>query len=364
MQLKSIAEQTVVLVGASTGIGRLTARRFARRGAKVVVAARSEPDLQSLAEEIRLEGGQVLAFPADAADPRQMQELAERAVAEFGQLDTWVHLAGVAIYGRFDELTPEEWKQVIDINLNGQAYGAMAALPHLKRSGRGALIHIASVLGERAVPLQSAYCASKHGIVGMLDSLRVELMQSNTPISVTSIRPASINSTFFARARTKMGVKPAPYPPAYDPGLVADAILYAAAHPTRDMFIGDVARALPLIHNLSPQLVDQVLNLTGVSLQQSSQPKAVDDPNSVFGPIPGSGHARGEYGQRVVPALLYPWLEMQPQAAVQFGANVLANVADFVAAVLRGPQRRGETNVRVRAYDRPRVLEYHGEMGD
>ncbi len=336
MQLKPIDQQVVVLMGASSGIGRLTARRFAQRGARVVVAARNESDLNSLVEEITATGGKALAVPADTTDFAQVQAVADQAVSHYGHLDTWVQLAAVAMYARFDQMTPDEWQQIIDINLNGQAYAVMAALPHLKRTGRGALIHIASVLGERAVPLQSAYSASKHGVVGMVDALRVELMQENIPISVTNVRPASINSTFFSKARTKMGVQPAPYPPVYSPDLVADGILYAAAHPVRDVYIGDAARAFTLANSVAPGLIDGWLQVTGADWQQTSIPKSVDAPDSVFGPIEGYDRVEGEFANQVVPVSLSPWLNPQQQALQGLGQQVFIGAAHLLAALLKG----------------------------
>ena len=175
MQLKPVGEQVVVLMGASSGIGRETALRFARKGAKVVVSARGADGLDSLVEEIRREDGEAIAVPADTSEFEQVKAVAERAVEEYGRLDTWVHLAAVGLFATFEETTPVEFARVIDVNLMGQVYGAMAALPHIKREGGGGLIHISSMGAKRSIPLQSAYCASKHGIDGFLESLRVEL---------------------------------------------------------------------------------------------------------------------------------------------------------------------------------------------
>jgi NAD(P)-dependent dehydrogenase (short-subunit alcohol dehydrogenase family) len=166
MQLKPIEEQVVVLMGASSGIGRETALRFARKGAKVMVSARGEEGLDSLVEEIRAEGGEATAVVADTSDFGQVEAVADRAVEQYGRLDTWVHLAAVGLFATFEQTTPEEFERVVDVNLMGQVYGAMAALPHLKREGRGASIHISSVEAKRSFPFHSAYGASKHGIDG------------------------------------------------------------------------------------------------------------------------------------------------------------------------------------------------------
>src|SRR4028119_2519647 len=233
MRPKPVEEQVVALMGASSGIGRESALRFARRGAKVIVSARGEEGLDSLVEEIWQEGGQATAVVADTAEFEQVKAVADRAVEEYGRLDTWVHLAGVGLFATFEQTTPEEFERVIDVNLMGQVYGAMAALPHLKRQGRGALIHISSVEAKRSAPFHSAYAASKHGIDGFLESLRVELQRERWSIGVTNVMPAAINTPFFSSSRTKLGAKPMGFPPIYQPNIVADVVLYAAEHPTR-----------------------------------------------------------------------------------------------------------------------------------
>src|ERR671932_530928 len=157
MRLKPVEEQVVVLMGASSGIGRETALRFAERGAKVVVSARSKEGLNSLVDEIRGNGGQATAVLTEVTDFEQVKGVAERAVEEYGRLDTWVHLAAVGLFATFEDTTPDEFARVVDVNLMGQVYGAMAALPHIKREGGGALIHVSSMGAKRSIPLQSAY---------------------------------------------------------------------------------------------------------------------------------------------------------------------------------------------------------------
>src|ERR687886_1388875 len=169
LHLKPLREQVVVVMGASSGIGRATAAGFAAQGAKVVVAARGEAGLRSLVEEIRAGGGEACAEVADVTDPAQVRRVAQRAVTEYGRLDTWVHAAAVLLVAPFEQTTPEEFQRVIDVNLMGQVHGAMAALPHLREQG-GALIHISSMGAKRGVPLQTAYCAAKHGIDGFVET--------------------------------------------------------------------------------------------------------------------------------------------------------------------------------------------------
>lgn len=329
--LKSIDQQVVAILGASSGIGRETALQFARRGARVVISGRSQSGLDSLLTEIQAAGGKAIAQPAEVTDFEQVKAVADRAVAEFGHLDTWVHLAATSVFATFDQITPEEFKRVIEVNLTGQAYGAMAALPHLKREGRGALIHVSSVEARRSMPLQSPYSASKHGVEGLLDSLRVELMHAGIPISVTNIMPSVINTPFYNKGQTKLGVKPTGIPPYYQPHLVADAILYVAEHPTRDFIVGDIGRIADMLQRLSPQLMDTLLAGIGFPLQRTDEPKSADAPNNVFAPIPDYDRVEGDFSHLTIPTVL-DWVDKNP--SLKWGA--IAAAAAGLVALLSG----------------------------
>lgn len=325
MQLKPINQQVVAIVGASSGIGRETAIRFAKKGAKVVVSARSKPGLESLVSEIKSFGGDAISVIADVADFQQVKAIADRAVEHYGRLDTWVHLSATGVIAPFDEITPEEFKRVIDVNLTGQAYGAMAALPHLKREGRGALIHVSSVEGRRSLPLQSPYSSSKHGVEGFLDSLRLELIHKGIPISVTNILPSTINTPYYNKVRTKIGVKPTGVPPYYQPGLVADAILYTAEHRTRDFIVGDSGKVLDFLHRISPQLTDTILLLIAFQGQRTNEPKSEDAPNNVFEAIPNGEYdtVRGDFDGLSIPSFT-DWIDKNPPVKYALGLAALA----------------------------------------
>lgn len=335
IQLKPINQQVVAVVGASSGIGRETALQFAKRGAKVVVAARTESGLRSLVEEIQSLGGDAIYVLADVSNFEQVKAIADKAVQVYGRLDTWVHAAATGVLAPFEKITPEEFKRVIDVNLTGQAYGAMAALPHLKREGRGALIHISSVEARRAIPLQSPYSASKHGVEGLLESLRVELMHEGIPISVTNIMPSVINTPYYNKVRTKLGVKPTGVPPYYQPSLVADAILYTAEHPTRDFIVGDVGKVVDLLQKVSPQLFDALLVLIGFPGQRTDEPKSEDAPDNVFEPIEGYNRVEGDFSNLTIPSFT-DWLDKNP--SLKWGAVAAATlgVATVLKALLPG----------------------------
>jgi NAD(P)-dependent dehydrogenase (short-subunit alcohol dehydrogenase family) len=312
MRLKPVGEQVVALMGASSGIGRETALRFAERGARVVVSARSEEGLNSLVEEIRGKGGLATAVPAEVTEFEQVKGVAERAVEEYGRLDTWVHLAAVLLVASFEETTPEEFARVIDVNLMGQVYGAMAALPHIKREGGGALIHVSSMGAKRSIPLQSAYCASKHSVDGFLESLRVELKHEGWPISVTQMLPATINTPFFDKARTKLGVKPVAPPPIYQPSIVSEVILHAAENPTRDLVVGGAAKALILSQAVSPRLLDTLLKARGFEVPHTREPKPEDAPDNLLEPIEDRNTVEGSFSDRAHPRSSHNWLRMHP----------------------------------------------------
>ena len=303
MQLRPISEQVVVIVGASSGIGRETALEFAQKGAKVIVSARNESGLASLAQEIEAFGGMVKVIPCDVAYFERVKAIADYTIEQYGRLDTWVHCAASGVHAPFEEITPEEFKRVIDVTLMGQVYGAMAALPYLKQAGRGAMIHVSSMEGRRALPLQSPYSTAKHGLEGFLESLRVELQHDKIPVSVTSIKPAVINTPFYNHVLTKLGVKPTGIPPYYSPKLVTEAILYAAEHPIRDFIVGDVGRILDLGQRLSPELMDALLVAIGFSGQRTSEPKSADSPNNLYAPMDGYTQVEGDFNKFTVPSI-------------------------------------------------------------
>ena len=319
--MKPIDQQVVALMGASSGIGRETAMRFAERGAKVVVSARNEGALRSLADKIHRDGGEALAMPADVAEFEQVKAVTDRAAEEYGSLDTWVHLSGVGLYATFDQTEPEEFRRVVDVNLMGQVYGAMAALPRIKSEGRGALVHVSSVVGKRSVPLQSAYCASKHGVDGFLESLRVELVREGWKnIGVTNVMPAAINTPFFAKARTKLGVKPKGFPPVYQPSVVADAILHSAEKAPREIVAGGAGKGLLLGQRLSPRLMDAVMVRGGFGSQMTEEPKSTSDPDGLFASMKGQDRVEGDLSEGATPRSLLTWLDIHPAAKWSVGA--------------------------------------------
>ena len=292
---KPLSEQSVVVVGASSGIGRATALAFARKGARVTVAARSADDLTSLVAEITGAGGTATAVPTDVAEPDQLRELATRAAAAHGGIDTWVNAAAVSVYGRVEEITPQEYERVLRVNLLGQVFGTQAALPHLRSAGGGVLIGIASVESYRAVPLHAPYTMSKFGVRAFYDTLRLELAEEGSPVAVTSILPPGVDTPLFEHARTYQAEMPKPPPPVYAPEVVAAAVVRAAVKPTREVPIGAAAVGFLLSQRVNPAMTDALMAAGGLlsKLQTSRRPDNGTD--NLDSPVAGTGRTRGTY---------------------------------------------------------------------
>jgi short-subunit dehydrogenase len=235
-----------------------------------MLIARSEQDLRKLARELDPHGDRVDWLVADVADYQQMEAAAQQAVRHFGGFDTWVNNAGVSIYGRSTEVPLDEQRKLFETNFWGVVNGSRVALQRLRQHG-GALINLGSELSDLAVPTQGAYVASKHAVKGYTDALRLELMEEGAPISVTLIKPAGIHTLFVEHARNHLDFQPRLPPPVYAPEVVAKAILHAAQHPQRDVFVGAASRAMSGFAHQTPSLFDRVMSLIGIASQKTDE---------------------------------------------------------------------------------------------
>jgi len=281
----------IVITGASSGIGLATAEAAAGKGAKLVLAARSERTLNDIVARLTSAGREAIAVPCDVADRAQVENVARAAVARFGRIDTWVNVAGQGLYGRLDEVSEADGRRLFDVNFWGVVNGSLAALPHLKKQG-GALINIGSEVSEAFVPLLGMYTATKHAVKGFTDALRVEVEElDQAPVSVTLIEPTAVDTPFPQHARNYMDREAKLPTPMIEPERVAEAVLDAAASPTRDKRVGFRAKLNTTVATLAPGLADRM------AAGQAEKFRADGPPRDPGGALHRPSEATGAAGQ-------------------------------------------------------------------
>ncbi len=303
--MRPISEQVVVITGAASGIGRETVIEFGKRGARVVLGDQGQGALEEAARQVERAGGQAHPVTLDVARWEQVEDLARQVVDRFGRIDTWINNAAVSEYATVEQMTPQEIERIVQVILMGQIWGMKAAIPHMKRERRGMIINVASVLAMRSVPLQSAYCAAKHGIKGFTESLRLELEHEKSGINVTLVMPSSINTPLFEHARSKIEVQPMPIPPIYEPRVVAEAVLHAAEHPTRDIVVGGSGKMMTVVERISPSLLDWYMLRKDRMFQKQKTQQPDDGRDNLFEPLGGEGATTGQFGQKSKSVSLY-----------------------------------------------------------
>jgi short-subunit dehydrogenase len=311
-KLKPLDQQVMVITGASSGIGLATARLAAERGAKVVLAARSGEALDELARDLtQSAAGEAVAVAADVSQERDVDRIAQVAIERFGRIDTWVNNAAVAIYGRVRDVPLPDARQLMEVTFWGTVHGSLVAV-NVLRHGGGALINVGSVESDRAMPYHAYYAAAKHAIRGFTEALRMEVERDAFPISLTLIKPGSINTPFVEHARSYMeaSARPTYPPPVYDPRLVADGILHCATHRVRDFVVGGGGRMLSGSARL-PRLADRLMEATMFSAQRSGRPGPEAD--NLYAPA-SAGAERGPYEGATRRRSLYTTLEKHPAA--------------------------------------------------
>jgi NAD(P)-dependent dehydrogenase (short-subunit alcohol dehydrogenase family) len=293
----SSAPVVVAVTGASSGVGRATAKAFAREGATVGLIARGQEALEATAFEVQSLGGQPVVLECDVADPRAL-EAAASALAERGSIDVWVNNAMASVLAPAWEITAEEFHRVTEVTYLGVVYGTLCALSRMRERDRGVIVQVGSALAYRGIPLQSAYCASKHAIQGFTESLRCELMHEGSQVRVAMVQLPALNTPQFDMVRTRLPHHPQPVPPIYQPEVAARAIMAASQQPARREWWVGASTALTLLGNsLAPGFADRYLARTGFDSQQTDEPVQPGRPENLFEPLPGERAAHGDFDE-------------------------------------------------------------------
>jgi len=315
-----------VLTGATSGIGLVTAREMAKRGAKLMLTARNGDALRALVNELKVDGCEARWKQADVASEKDLHAVADKAIENFGRIDTWINNAGVSIYGKLEEITDEDSRRLFDTNFWGVVNGSRAALEKMRARG-GALINVGSTLSDRAIPLQGMYCASKHAVKGFTEALRMEIEADDLPISVTLIKPAAIDTPYKDHAKNYLNVQPENPPPVYSPETVAHAIMHAAEHQVRDIFVGAGAKAISLLGEVVPRITDRLMEATMVDLQTTDEPSNGRDKEGLYKSNDSSLSERGGYPGHVAESSFYTRASLHPVATGTVAALAIGGVA-------------------------------------
>ncbi len=315
--LKPLSQQTIVITGASSGIGLATAYAAAKAGARVVLAARNQAALADAVQKIESKKGRAIYVVADVTRREDLEAVSRAAVQHFGGFDTWVNDAGLGLWGKLEEVSDEDHRRLFDVNFWGVVYGSTVALQVLKQRG-GALINLGSVASDTAFPIQGMYSASKHAIKGFTNALRREMEDEHAPVSVTLIKPAAVGTPFHHNAKNYTGQEPQLPAPIYAPEDVAQAILYAAQHPRRELHVGGAGKLISGAAKLTPGLLDRASGKM-IASQEKKQP-AKPRQSNLYQPGEHGGEVRGDHAPFTIRRSVYTNASVHPKLATSVAA--------------------------------------------
>jgi NAD(P)-dependent dehydrogenase (short-subunit alcohol dehydrogenase family) len=335
--------QTVVITGASAGIGRATARIYGERGANVGLIARGQAGLDGAVRDVEDGGGKALAISADVADYAQVDDAARQVEEYFGPIDVWINVAFVSVFAPFAEISAEEFRRVTEVSYLGFVNGTMAALTRMRPRGQGTIVQVGSALGSRSIPLQSAYCGAKHAINGFTSSLRCELMHERSGVSITVAQMPAVNTPQFSWVRSRLPRHPQPVPPIYQPEVAARGVVFAADHPRRrQYFVGASTAATIAANKVVPALLDRYLARTGYKSQQTGPDSDGSRPDNLYQAVDGpdgTDHgAHGVFDDRSHARSAQVWLTERPRVLAGLATGTALATA-VVAAGRRARQR-------------------------
>lgn len=304
------AKEVVVITGASAGVGRATVREFARHGASIGLIARGRDGLEAARKEVEQKGGRALVLPTDVADCDQVEEAAHKVERKLGPIDIWINDAMCSVFSPIKEMTGEDFERVTQVTYLGYVYGTLAALKRMLPRDRGTIVHVGSALAYRSIPLQAAYCASKHAILGFFAALRTELIHDKSGVQTTMVQMPALNTPQFGWVKSRLPHKAQPVPPIYQPEVAARAIYYAAHHPERREYYAAWSVIEAVFGNkLAPSFADRYLARTGYAAQQHDGPDNPNRPNNLWKPVPGDHGAHGTFDARAHEHSLELWGE-------------------------------------------------------
>ena len=335
MSSHNAGSEVVVITGASAGVGRATARAFARRGARIGLLARGEDGLEGARADVEKEGGEALVIPTDVARSKDVEAAAEAVEKKFGPIDIWVNNAMTTVFSPLKEITPEEFKRATEVTYLGTVYGTMAALKSMYARNRGCIVQVGSALAYRSIPLQSPYCGAKHAILGFTDSLRSELIHDHSNIHLTMVQMPALNTPQFSWCKTKLSRHPQPVPPIFQPEVAAEAIVWAAHHKRREVYVGGPTIQAIEGNKIAPGWLDHYLALTCFDGQQTGETVSPDRPNNLFDPVPGDHGAHGIFDDRSHAASAQLWQTTHRGWLAAAGIGVAA----FACIALLGTKR-------------------------
>jgi len=316
--------KVVVITGASAGIGRATAQRFAREGARLGLLARGSEGLEGARRDVEALGGEALPISTDVADPAQIEAAAAMIEQRLGPIDIWINNAMASVFSPVKEMQPEEYRRVTDVTYLGCVYGTLAALKRMVPRDHGTVVQVGSALAFRGIPLQSAYCGAKHAVQGFTESVRTELLHDHSNIWVTMVHLPASNTPQFSWVKTRLPRKPQPVPPIYQPEIAAEAIFFAATHKRRELWLG-LPTFLTIVGNrLLPGFIDRYLARNGYESQQYDGPVEQNRRDNLWEPVPGDHGAHGDFDDRATGFSSQFWMTTHAQAASVAGLVGLA----------------------------------------
>jgi NAD(P)-dependent dehydrogenase (short-subunit alcohol dehydrogenase family) len=289
--------RVVVITGATSGVGRAAAVAFAERGWRVALLARGADGLEAAAKDVEACGGTPLSIATDVSSADEVEAAAGEAEARLGPIDVWVNDAMTSVFSPFLWMEADEFRRVTEVTYLGAVHGTMSALRRMVPRDRGVIVQVGSALAHRSIPLQSAYCGAKHAVHGFTQSVRTELLHDRSGVRITEVHLPAMNTPQFDHCRSRMSRRPQPVPPIYQPEVAARAIVWAAEHPRREVWVGGATAATVLANRLAPGLLDRYLARTGFDAQQTNEPSE-DSPGNLWAPLPGDPGAHGRFDRR------------------------------------------------------------------